>query len=274
MDLRGKLEVVNISDTGRKRPHNEDSTVTDTSIGFVVVADGMGGYKAGEVASAIAATSIIEEVRAGLKGLKPGQIDERTGYTFESLLMRRAVINANSYIFGTAQDDAQCQGMGTTVVTALFYDDKITIAHVGDSRMYRLRNGALEQVTSDHSLVQELIDRGFFTPEEAMENTPKNLVTRALGIEEAVEVDVAEAAVVPGDIYLLCSDGLNDMISDEEIHLTLSKYSGNLSEAGNELVRLANENGGKDNISVVLACAREEFPARAGWYTKLFGRFA
>ena len=135
-------------------------------------------------------------------------------------------------------------------------------------------NDALEQVTSDHSLVQELIDRGFFTPEEAMANTPKNLVTRALGIEEAVEVDVAEAAVAPGDIYLLCSDGLNDMISDEEIHLTLSKYSGNLSEAGKELVHLANECGGKDNISVVLTRTLEEFPARAGWYSNLFGRFA
>ncbi len=141
--------------------------------------------------------------------------------------------------------------------------------HVGDSRVYRMRNDDLAQITSDHSLVQELIDRGFFTPEEAEANTPKNLVTRALGIDEKVEVDIQEHAAKPGDIYLLCSDGLNDMVDDEEIRLTLSKYSANLVEAAHELVRLANESGGKDNISVVLARPRAPFPANAGVFSNL-----
>ena len=165
----------------------------------------------------------------------------------------------------------QCQGMGTTVVVVLFYNNMVTVAHVGDSRVYRLRNGDLAQITNDHSLVQELIDRGFFTPEEAEANTPKNLVTRALGIDETVEVDISEETARPGDIYLLCSDGLNDMVDDEEIRLTLSKYSANLVEAAHELVRLANESGGKDNISVVLARPRAPFPAKAGVFSKLVG---
>lgn len=273
MNLTGKLEVVNLSDTGKKRPHNEDSTASDPSLGFAVIADGMGGYKAGEVASAIAVTSIWDHVRNSLSALKVGEVDEGTGHTHESLLLREAILNANQYIYRTANSEPLCQGMGTTVVCVLFYDNRVSIAHVGDSRAYRLRGEVFEQVTSDHSLVQELINRGFFTREEAMANTPKNLVTRALGIEEEVEVDLQEERVLPGDIYLLCTDGLNDMISDEEIHLTLSKYSANLVQAGRELIRIANANGGKDNISVILARPSESFPAGSGWLAKLKGWF-
>lgn len=268
MDLQSVLDVANVSDTGRRRPHNEDSSATDTALGLAVIADGMGGYKAGEVASAIAVTSIMNEVREGLEHLREDEVDPQSGLTRGSLLIRQAITNANRYIYSTAQTEPQCQGMGTTVVVLMLYDDKLTVAHVGDSRLYRLRNGTLEQVTSDHSLIQELIDRGFFTPEEAAENTPKNLVTRALGIEEQVEVDVHEEPVLPGDTYLLCTDGLNDMVNDEEIRLTLSKYSANLDEAARELVRLANESGGKDNISVVLVRPRGHFPVRTGWLSK------
>ncbi len=268
MNLSGKIEVVNVSDTGRKRPHNEDSAVTDPGLGLAVVADGMGGYKAGEVASAIAAKSILDAVRTGLRKMKPGSVDEVSGLSQESVLLKNAISLANGQIFRTARDVQQCQGMGTTVLVALFYNNRYSVAHVGDSRLYRLRADTLERVTSDHSLVQELIDRGFFTPEEAEANTPKNLVTRALGIEETVEVDVQEDVANPGDIYLLCTDGLNDMVNDEEIHLTLSKYSANLVEAAHELIRLANEKGGKDNISVVLVRPRAPFPARKGWFSK------
>jgi len=274
MNLNGKLELVNLSDVGRKRPHNEDSTASDLSIGFAVIADGMGGYKAGEVASAIAVTTIMNEVRTGLQGLPPAQVDEASGYTRESLIVRQAVVHANSRIFRTAQTEPLCQGMGTTVVSILFYDDRMTVAHVGDSRMYRLRGEQFEQITSDHSLIQELVDRGFFTRAEAEASTPKNLVTRALGIDEDVEVDIREHEVAPGDIYLLCSDGLNDMVNDEEIHLTLSKYSANLVQAGTELIRLANERGGNDNISVILARPLQHFKARNGWYTKILGKFS
>ena len=135
--------------------------------------------------------------------------------------------------------------------------------------MYRLRGDEFKQITNNHSLVQELVDRGFFTPEEAAENTPKNLVTRALGIEEKVEVDVQEQDSAPGEIYLLCSDGLNDMVDDEEIHLTLSKYSANLVGAASELVRLANKKGGKDNISVVFVRPQTAVSGASGIVSKI-----
>ena len=228
MDLSAKLEIVNHTDVGLRRPHNEDSTITDARNGLVILADGMGGYKAGEVASALAVTEILHGITNGLKKLKKGQIDENSGFTNESLLVKETIIETNSRIYNTAKVDPQCQGMGTTIVVGLFHDNTLSVAHVGDSRLYRLRNNELQQITKDHSLIQELIDRGLYTPEEAHANTPKNLVTRAMGIEADVDVDVAEEMVLPGDIYLLCSDGLNDMVADEEIHLTLSKYSANL----------------------------------------------
>ncbi|MGQ0657989.1 MAG: Stp1/IreP family PP2C-type Ser/Thr phosphatase [Chromatiales bacterium] len=266
MDLTGTLEVVNLSDPGQKRPRNEDSTASDPRLGFAMIADGMGGYKAGEIASAIAVSVVMDLVRHGLAAREPHQIDKASGRTMGALMLRQAIQKANLHIFETANSEPQCHGMGTTVLCTLFYDDRICVAHVGDSRLYRFRRGSFEQVTNDHSLVQELVDRGFLSKEEAIANTPKNLVTRALGIEDAVDVDITEERVLPGDIYLLCTDGLNDMMSDEEIRLTLSKYSANLLEAGREMVRVANAKGGKDNISVILARVLSGFPARSAWH--------
>ncbi len=248
-----ELEFANVSDVGRRRPQNEDSAVTDTESGFALVADGMGGYKAGEVASAIAAKVVFDGVREGCRKHQFLRENAAMDEARESRLLRTMIEQANQLIFETAQKIPECQGMGTTIVTALFTPDRVIIAHVGDSRIYRLREGELKQMTSDHSLLQELIDRGFFSPAEAAASAPKNMVTRALGIDESVEVDVQELRTRPDDIYLLCSDGLNDMVSDEGIHLTLSKYSANLLEAAHALVGLANDEGGKDNISVVLA---------------------
>ena len=252
MAKRPEIEIVNLSDVGLKRPHNEDSAISDSDRGLMILADGMGGYKAGEIASAIAVTSTYQQICQGLKHLKSGETDESTGLSAESMLIKKSIIDANSKIYATATQETTCQGMGTTIVVGLVHGDTLSVAHVGDSRMYRVRGDAFEQITRDHSLIQELIDRGFYTPEEAAENTPKNLVTRALGIENKVEVDVIEEAISPGDIYLLCSDGLNDMVEDEEIHLTLSKYSANLVQAAEELVQKANANGGKDNTSIIL----------------------
>ncbi len=257
MDRQYKLEVANVSDVGCKRPHNEDSTVSNAVLGIMVLADGMGGYKAGEVASAIAVTNIYNEVISGLKKLNPVGLDESTGLDRHSVLIRDAVTDANSNIYKTAQEDEQCHGMGTTVVTALAYNNKISIAHVGDSRLYRVRADDFKQITKDHSLVQELIDRGLFSPEEAEKNAPKNLVTRALGIDSKVEIDIIEDQLAVGDIYLLCSDGLTDMVKDEEIHLTLSKYSANLAHTANKLVEIAKKYGGNDNISVILVRVTE-----------------
>lgn len=253
MSSQYKLEIANVSDVGCKRPHNEDSTATNEVLGILVLADGMGGYKAGEVASAIAVTGIYTDIKSGLKNSKHKGNDKSSGLDKHSILVRDAIKRANSSIYNTAQTDEQCKGMGTTVVTAVTYNDSISIAHVGDSRLYRVRGNDFRQITKDHSLVQELIDRGLFSPEEAEKNAPKNLVTRALGIDAKVEIDVIEDKLADGDIYLLCSDGLTDMVKDEEIHLTLSKYSANLAHAANELVEIAKKYGGKDNISVILA---------------------
>ncbi len=255
MSSQYKLEVVNVSDVGCKRPHNEDSTASNEALGVLVLADGMGGYKAGEVASAIAVTGIYNDIKSGLKNSKLKGTDEASGLDKHSLLIKNAVNRANSSIYNTAQTDEQCKGMGTTIVTAITYNDRISIAHVGDSRLYRIRGKDFTQITKDHSLVQELIDRGLFSAEEAEQNAPKNLVTRALGIDAKVEIDVIEDELADGDIYLLCSDGLTDMVKDEEIHLTLSKYSANLALAADNLVEIAKKYGGKDNISVILARA-------------------
>lgn len=273
MNVRNSLEIVNQSDVGRRRPHNEDSTLSDADHGLMILADGMGGYKAGEVASAIAATTIHHEIVAGLKRIRPGQVSKSDGLHAESGVVRSAIVTANGNIFSTAQKETDCHGMGTTVVVCLFHNDVVTLAHVGDSRIYRLRSGQFTQVTRDHSLIQELIDRGLYSPEDAARNAPKNLVTRALGIEADVRVDVAEEKVVAGDLYLLCSDGLNDMVDDEEIRLTLSKYSGNLVRAAEELIRMANANGGKDNTSIILVRVKGSFATPDGPLAQIIKKF-
>ena len=273
MDITHKLEIINQTHAGLCRAHNEDSSMTDASKSLVILADGMGGYKAGEVASALAVTEVLHGVSEGLKKLKPGKIDGNSGFTMGSLLLKETIIEANSLIYNTAKVDEQYTGMGTTIVTALYHNNMMSIAHVGDSRLYRLRNNKLEQITADHSLIQELINRGLYTPEEARANTPKNLVTRAMGIDAEVEVDITEEIVMKDDIYLLCSDGLNDMVVDEEIHLTLSKCSANLAQAAEELIDSANKNGGKDNTSVILVRVLEYFSSPKVFFQKLTKRF-
>jgi protein phosphatase len=164
--------------------------------------------------------------------------------------------------------------MGTTVVAGLFFDDRLTIAHVGDSRLYRMRDGKLQQVTHDHSLLQELVSRGFYTPEEAARATAKNYVTRALGVEPTVDVEITEAAVLKDDVYVLCSDGLSDMVEDDDIQLTISTFGANLDTLAKQLVLLSNDNGGRDNISIVLVRVLESFPAQRRVIDRLLGMFA
>jgi protein phosphatase len=163
--------------------------------------------------------------------------------------------------------------MGTTVVAVGFFDNQLSVAHVGDSRLYRLREDHLEQVTSDHSLLQELIDKGFYTPEEARKSLNKNLVTRAIGIEDTVAPDFQEEFVKPGDIYLLCSDGLSDQVDDNEIAAILKSKGSDLDDAGRVLVGKANEYGGRDNISVILARSRNTFTDQKTWVSKVFDWF-
>ena len=268
MNLKGILDIAGRSNTGLVRTNNEDKIGEDQEIGVVVLADGMGGYKGGEVASQIAVNTIIEELRSEIPKLNPGEIDEQTGYTRESLAARKSVVRANEAIFTMSSSEPQYRGMGTTLVMGVFYDNQITIAHVGDSRMYRFRDGDLQQITVDHTLLQELVDRGFYTQEEANSSLNKNLVTRALGIEGSIAVDIKEDLAMPEDIYLLCSDGLTDMVDDQEIYETVNSFKDNLDMLADKLISVANENGGRDNVSVLLAKPNQEFPGKKDWKKK------
>jgi protein phosphatase len=274
MKLKGKLRCVGLTDTGRVREHNEDTISWDSELGLLVLTDGMGGYNAGEVASGIATRTIVNLVRESLEREDLSRHDVASGASRPAIILRDAVERANKIIHQTAHTQPQCQGMGTTVVAALLFDNRITVAHVGDSRLYRYRNGAFEQLTLDHSLLQELVDRGFYTQEEAARAANKNYVTRALGVELALQVEIQEHPVLKGDIYLLCSDGLSDMVQDDDIHLTINTFGASLDAVAQQLVQLGNDNGGKDNISVLLAQVLEPFPARRGPFEKVLGWFS
>lgn len=244
-----KLEFFSATDTGRARTNNEDSVALDESCALAVLADGMGGYNAGEVASGMATGFITSELGRWLR---------EAGASANDAEVRRAmdicVDNANRAIFNAANANPQYAGMGTTLVVALFRGTRVLMGHVGDSRGYRLRGGRLMQMTRDHSLLQEQIDAGLITPEQAAFSANKNLVTRAVGVEDTVLLEIHQHEVHPGDVYLLCSDGLSDMLDDESILQQLANLD-SLEEAGHALIAAANEAGGRDNIAVVLVRA-------------------
>ena len=273
MTLRSKIRCVGMTDTGKVREHNEDTIATDGDIGLLVLADGMGGYNAGEVASGIAVKTVLNLIREQVEREDLSVLDKDTGLSRPSIILRDAIHRANKIIYQTAKSQPQCEGMGTTIVAALFFDNRVSIAHVGDSRMYRLRSDRFEQVTMDHSLLQELVDRGFYSAEEAQRAANKNYVTRALGVEPNVDVELQEAAVQKGDVYVLCSDGLSDMVEDDDIHLTISTFSANLDTVAKQLIQLANDNGGRDNVSAVMAQVLDAFPANKGVIDKIFRWF-
>jgi PPM family protein phosphatase len=273
MSLKGKLAHVAVTDVGKVRDHNEDAIGSQPEIGLWVLADGMGGYNAGEVASGIAVKTIVDLVTQACKHEKRGEIESGTGYMRQTIVLRDAIHRANKVINQTAQSQPQCEGMGTTLVASLFYNNRVSIAHVGDSRMYRLRGNRFEQITMDHSLLQELVDRGFYSQEEAQRSTNRNYVTRALGVEANVEVEVQEIDVQKGDYFLMCSDGLPDMVEDEDIHLTISTFSNDVRTVGEQLIKLTNDNGGRDNVSVILVRVADAFPAEAGIMRKFRGLF-
>jgi PPM family protein phosphatase len=274
MTIRSKIRCVQLTDTGRVREHNEDAIGTNMDTGLLVLADGMGGYNAGEVASGIAVKTLLELVAEACGREDRNGRDAETQLMRQSIVLRDAVIRANKIIHQTAKSQPQCEGMGTTVAACLFYDNRVSIAHVGDSRVYRLRGGRFQQMTMDHSLLQELVARGFYSHEEAQRSTNKNYVTRALGVEPAVNVEIQEDHVEPEDVYLLCSDGLPDMVEDGDIHLTISTFSANLETVGQQLIQLANDHGGKDNCSVILAQVVEPFPARVSVLNRIKSIFA
>ncbi len=268
MKIEQALEITSQTHPGRVRAHNEDSLSCEPSCGLVVLADGMGGYNAGEVASGITVSVLTTEIKHTLQAIRPehkGENDEDVAVG----LLRENVQKANASIFHAAQSQPQYAGMGTTVVAGLFYDNRVAVAHVGDSRMYRLRGDSFEAVTRDHSLLQEQIDSGMISKEDARLSRNKNLVTRAVGIDAEVATEVHVHDVEVGDIYLLCSDGLNDMVEDENIGGTLRALRSNITLAADQLIKMANDNGGRDNVSVILVKVKGDFAAPRGMMSKL-----
>jgi len=254
-----KISIHGISDVGMSRDHNEDSISWDNELDLVMLADGMGGHNAGEVASEMAVTSIRDAL---LDVLTPEMIETKVIKCLDAV--RESVVYANEEIYEQAQTRPDCAGMGTTVVLALFHESQITYANVGDSRIYRIRNNELTQITSDHSLVQEMVDNGYLSEEEAMISTSRNLITRALGIAPEVDVDVTTEELEKDDIYLLCSDGLSDLVSDKDILQAVLECSPNMDVCLKKLVGMANGNGGSDNVSVILVVLHESFSDERG----------
>jgi len=273
MKVADAIEIVSQTHPGMVRSHNEDSVALDAACGLVVLADGMGGYNAGEVASGIAVSVVATEICQRLQDASPTDRDEASGEELGAQLLRDNIRKANASIFQAAQSQPQYAGMGTTIVSGLFYDNRVVVGHVGDSRMYRLRGETLETVTRDHSLLQEQIDGGMISVEDARLSKNKNLVTRAVGIDAEVEPEIHVHDVQVGDIYLLCSDGLNDMVEDEDIQATLYAMQSNLPLATEQLIQMANDNGGRDNVSVILVKVKGEFAVPRGWLAKLYDWF-
>ncbi|MBI5660391.1 MAG: Stp1/IreP family PP2C-type Ser/Thr phosphatase [Nitrosomonadales bacterium] len=272
MNVQEAIEIVSQTSSGMVRSHNEDSVIYDASCGLVVLADGMGGYNAGEVASGIAVSVLSTEIKHRLESLRPEDKNE-SGEEIGVALLRENVRKANASIYSAAVSQPQYSGMGTTIVAGLFYDNRLAVAHVGDSRMYRLRGETFETITRDHSLLQEQIDGGMISKEDARLSKNKNLVTRAVGIDAEVEPELHTHPVQTGDIYLLCSDGLNDMVEDDDIGTALQMLRANLPLAATRLIEMANDNGGRDNVSVILVKVNGDFAAPRGWLAKLSSWF-
>lgn len=256
------FEMYALSDTGSRRRRNEDCVKVLPSHGIAVLADGMGGHQAGEVASAIAADSVIQQ----LQNILPSSDD-----TALPTMLRDAIIESNRTILETAGQRPECAGMATTAVAALFHENHLCIANVGDSRMYRLRDGMLTHMTEDHSLIQEQLRLGLLTADDARRSPGRNMVTRALGIAEEVKPDIIEERSRPDDLYLICSDGLTTVVPDEAIRLLLIEHGHDLHKAANELVTLANDAGGPDNISVILI-RTNHMQQKGGRWSRLLGK--
>jgi protein phosphatase len=271
LDVSKAIKVARLTDVGMHRDHNEDAVASDLSVGLLILADGMGGYKAGEVASEIAVLMIAAEMT---EAMQTHSVLKRTESNLmpESKFLIEAVRKTNAAIYQISKHQLQCAGMGTTLVVGIFANNKLTVGHIGDSRMYCLRGDVLTQLTVDHSLIQEQINEGLITPAQAKHASHKNLVTRALGIDPHVELELNEHDVEVGDIYLMCSDGLSDLVDDAEITKILLEADGNITLAAKKLVQTANESGGSDNISVVIAAVEEPYPTEKGWVKNLLGR--
>ncbi|HTD02300.1 Stp1/IreP family PP2C-type Ser/Thr phosphatase [Undibacterium sp.] len=249
------LEYSGLSDIGQVRTHNEDAIEICPESGFVVLADGMGGYNAGEVASTMTTDVIAKALKSKLRS-HWAQVFPGSTATVKRWI-RDAVQAANDSVIEAAQLNSEYAGMGTTVVVAHFHQNVLLVAHVGDSRAYRYRADYLTQITHDHSVLQAQIDAGLISAEFAQFSPIKNLITRAVGVQHEIDTEITEHALAEGDIYLLCSDGLTDMLNHDEIHAIMAQHASDLGQCCQALVGSANANGGRDNISVVLCRVKE-----------------
>ena len=243
------LRAVARTDVGRRRSANEDCFALAPELGLYLVADGMGGHTAGQVASALAADAAVSALRA---------LEGATATLTEKL--RHAVAAANREIFSAAEEKSELTGMGTTLVALLSGDGRVALAHVGDSRAYLVRGGRIRQLTDDHSLVAELVRRHEISPHDALDHPHRHILTRALGVRRSVEPDLAEMTPVPGDVFVLCSDGLTGLVSADEIAKAVVDHE-DLELACANLIDCANSRGGDDNITVLCARCEETAPA-------------
>lgn len=261
------MEIVSggVSDVGRVRTNNEDSYQILDSLNLFVLSDGMGGEAHGEVASALAVETIVKYCTENRSDSAATLLDGAEAHWSEKTKqLQRAVRQANFNIYESARKNPAQRGMGATVTAVWVNDDRLSVAHVGDSRAYLLRTGNLQQLTSDHSLVAEQVRRGIITPQQAEESDMQSVLLRALGAHEDVEVDVDEVGTYPGDVLLLCSDGLTRMVTEPEIAGALQAEVDPRS-AARKLVDLANENGGLDNVTVIVARFQEVSKGWLSW---------
>jgi len=260
------------TNVGLKRAINEDSYCVDESLGLFAVLDGLGGHRSGDVASKLASDIILQGIRDARKSGSSAFIgDYDHALSLEANQMASSIRLANQVIYERSKEQPEYKGMSSTVASVLVLDDKVVTAHVGDSRIYLLRNNSIEQVSQDHSFVQEQIQRGILTPEEASHSELKNIITRALGASENVQVSVREFEVMEDDAFLLCSDGLTDTVNDEEILQGYVRQNGDLDRICTDFVDLANERGGHDNITVLLLVLNNV--KKRSWISGLFRRF-
>jgi serine/threonine protein phosphatase PrpC len=247
-----QVKAFGLSHVGRQRQHNEDSYLVEDDAKLFLVADGMGGHAAGEIASRIAVDSISEFILHSKSddGTWPHAYDEHFRRSTNRLMA--AVRLANTRVLEAMRKDARLRGMGTTVVACLVDDDLISVAHVGDSRAYLIRDKRLSRITNDHSWVFEQVQAGMLTEAEAEKHPLRNVITRALGGALQVSPDASEIEAQPGDVYLLCSDGLTGMVSEDEILRVVTQNDGDLKKACHQLIDVANEHGGLDNVTAVL----------------------
>ncbi len=267
--LNTALEITGFSDIGKVRKKNEDSITWNPTLGLAILSDGMGGANAGEVAGSIAAETILKQVMVNIEAMPPGLeiIDQGENHTRASLVLCSALHRANREILHIAQEQPEYRGMGATTIGALFYDNQLSVCHVGDSRLYLMRQGLLQQVTEDHTVIQKIINSGIYTREQT-KNINKNIVTRAVGVTANLKIDILEKNTFEDDVYMLCSDGLSDLVSDTEIQQQLNKKN-NIKTACRNLIDLANKYGGTDNISVILIRVLKPYPAKSNLRQRL-----